>query len=157
MNKAGLSPSEQEMVKNEILHREAKINREVRTKISIRDFIPIKIIGKGAFGEVRLVRNKNTGEVLALKKMKKSDMISKHQVQHVKAEKEVLSQALNPWVVDLRYSFQVRIFKCSKLQDNKYLYLAMEYLAGGDLMTLLIKREILSEPDSRFYIAEIVF
>jgi serine/threonine kinase 38 len=108
MNKAGLGPNEQEMIKNEILHREAKINREARTKISIRDFIPIRIIGKGAFGEVRLVRNKNSSEVLALKKMKKSEMISKHQVQHVKAEKDVLAQAYNPWVVELRYSFQVK-------------------------------------------------
>jgi len=110
MSKAGLGPMEQEIVKKEILHREAIINREVRTKMSIRDFIPLKIIGKGAFGEVRLVRNKNNGEVLALKKMKKTEMINKHQVGHVKAEKEVLSLAQNPWVVELRYSFQVFLY-----------------------------------------------
>ena len=76
--------------------------------MSIRDFLPVKIIGKGAFGEVRLVRNKNTGEVLAMKKMKKTEMVAKHQVQHVKAEKEVLAMAQNPWIVELRYSFQVK-------------------------------------------------
>jgi len=147
MNKAGFSPAEQEMIKKEILHREAMINREGRTKMTIRDFVPVKVIGKGAFGEVRLVRSKNTGEVLAMKKMKKSEMVAKHQVQHIKAEKDVLSLAQSPWVVELRFSFQ----------DARFLYLVMEYLPGGDLMTLLIKKEILSEEESRFYIAEIVF
>jgi serine/threonine kinase 38 len=146
MNKKGLSPEEQEMIKKEILSQERKLRRESRTKINIRDFIPIKIIGKGAFGEVRLVRAKKTGEVLAMKKMKKSEMVAKHQVQHIKAEKEVLSIAHNPWVVELHYSFQ----------DEKYLYLGMEYLPGGDLMSLLIKKEILSEDESRFYTAEMV-
>lgn len=117
-----------------------------RTKMSIRDFLPLKIIGKGAFGEVRLVKSKKKGEILAMKKMKKSEMVAKHQVQHIKAEKDVLAMAQNPWIVELRYSFQ----------DEKFLYLVMEYLPGGDLMTLLIKKEILSEEDSRFYIAEIV-
>ena len=117
MSKAGLSPAEQEIIKKEVIHIEAGLNREryttvsrnliSRTKMSIRDFLPVKIIGKGAFGEVRLVRNKKTGEVLAMKKMKKSEMIAKHQVQHIKAEKEVLSMAQNPWIVELRYSFQV--------------------------------------------------
>ncbi len=114
--------------------------------MSIRDFLPLKIIGKGAFGEVRLVKSKKKGEILAMKKMKKSEMVAKHQVQHIKAEKDVLAMAQNPWIVELRYSFQ----------DEKFLYLVMEYLPGGDLMTLLIKKEILSEEDSRFYIAEIV-
>lgn len=142
----GLSPEEQEMIKKEILAQERKIRRESRTKMNIRDFVPIKIIGKGAFGEVRLVRAKKTGEILAMKKMKKSEMVSKHQVQHIKAEKEVLSIARSPWVVELRYSFQ----------DERYLYLGMEYLPGGDLMSLLIKKEILSEDESRFYTAEMV-
>eukprot|EP00826_Nyctotherus_ovalis_P056073 TRINITY_DN7508_c0_g1_i1.p4 TRINITY_DN7508_c0_g1~~TRINITY_DN7508_c0_g1_i1.p4 ORF type:complete len:152 (-),score=65.70 TRINITY_DN7508_c0_g1_i1:1293-1748(-) len=146
MNKMGLSGEEQELIRKEILAQESKIRRESRARMNIRDFIPIKIIGKGAFGEVRLVRVKKTSEILAMKKMKKSEMIAKRQVQHIKAEKEVLSIARSPWVVELRYSFQ----------DDKYLYLAMEYLPGGDLMSLLIKKEILSEEESRFYTAEMV-
>lgn len=142
----GLSGEEQELIRKEILAQESKIRRESRARMNIRDFIPIKIIGKGAFGEVRLVRVKKTSEILAMKKMKKSEMIAKRQVQHIKAEKEVLSIARSPWVVELRYSFQ----------DDKYLYLAMEYLPGGDLMSLLIKKEILSEEESRFYTAEMV-
>ena len=68
----------------------------------------------------------------------------KNQVQHVRAERDVLVKAKNNWIVELKYSFQ----------DEKHLYLVMEFLAGGDLMTLLMKKDILSEEESRFYIAE---
>ena len=107
MNRLQLSNQEQEMIKKEILHREAMINREGRIQVTVQDFVPIAIIGKGAFGEVRLVRYNKSHEVLAMKKMKKSEMICKHQVQHVKAERDVLAKAANPWIVDLRVSFQV--------------------------------------------------
>ena len=85
-----------------------------RGKLSIKEFMSEAIIGKGAFGEVRLVRHKKTGEILAMKKMKKTEMIAKNQVAHVKAEKDVLSQAKSTWVVDLKYSFQVL---------HKYIYI----------------------------------
>lgn len=65
---------------------------------------------------------------------------------HVRAERDILSQAKNPWVVELKCSFQ----------DEKFLYLVMEFLQGGDLMTLLMEKDILSEEDSRFYIAETI-
>jgi serine/threonine kinase 38 len=57
-----------------------------------------------------------------------------------------LAQSNNPWIVELKYSFQ----------DDKNLYLVMEFLAGGDLMTLLMREDIISEEYSRFYIAELV-
>ena len=59
------------------------------------------------------MRNKKTKEVLAMKKMRKSEMITKHQVQHVKAEKEVLARAQNLWIVDLKCSFQVNSISSS--------------------------------------------
>ena len=73
-------------------------------------------------------------------------MHKKNQVLHVRAERDVLSQAKNPWIVDLKFSFQ----------DNKYLYLGMEFLPGGDLMSLLMVRDILPELDAKFYAAELV-
>lgn len=63
--------------------------------------------GKGAFGEVRICKCKKTGEIVAVKKMKKSEMVFKNQVNHVRAERDVLAQANIPWIVDLKYSFQV--------------------------------------------------
>lgn len=78
--------------------------------------------------------------------MKKQDMLAKNQLGHIRNERNVLSEGDNPWIVDLKCSFQ----------DEKFLYLVMEYLAGGDLMTLLMKKDILEEEMAKFYIAEIV-
>jgi serine/threonine protein kinase len=50
----------------------------------------------------------------------------------------VLANSNNPWIVKLNFSFQ----------DNNNLYLVMEYLAGGDLMSLLIKRDIFTEKEA---------
>jgi len=65
-------------------------------------------------------------------------------VQHIRAERDVLALSDNQWVVKLHFSFQ----------DDKNLYLVMEYLPGGDLMTILMKYDILTEEQTRFYIAE---
>lgn len=118
-------------------------SRSKRTTID--DFETIQVIGRGAFGEVHVAREKSTGKVFALKKMKKGEMLKKNQVAHIRAERDILTQADNPWVVHLQFSFQ----------DSKYLYLVMEYLQGGDLMTILMKYDILTEEQTRFYIAEV--
>ena len=144
MTELQLTVTEKNLIKHEIMHKEAIIQREQRQKIGITDFEPISIIGKGAFGEVRVVRHKKTNEVLALKKMNKSEMILKNQMQHIKAERDILANSINPWIVGLKYSFQ----------DDFFLYLVMEYLPGGDLMNLLIKKNVLSEEEARFYTAE---
>lgn len=104
------------------------------------------IIGKGAFGEVRVCRHKQTNEIVAIKKMRKDEMYKKNQILHVRAERDVLSEAKIPWIVELRYSFQ----------DEVYLYLVMEYCPGGDLMSLLINKDILTEDEARFYVAELI-
>jgi serine/threonine kinase 38 len=71
----------------------------------VRDFEPLKIIGRGAFWEVRVCRNKKTAEVVAIKKMKKTEMIYKNQVAHVRAERDILALAKNDWIVELKCSF----------------------------------------------------
>ena len=73
----------------------------------MKNFTPLSIIGRGAFGEVRLCRWNETKELVAVKKMKKSEMIYKNQVTHIRAERDVLASADIPWIVDLKCSFQV--------------------------------------------------
>lgn len=73
-------------------------------------------------------------------------MIFKNKVIQAREEKDILANAANLWIVGLHCSFQ----------DEKNLYLVMEYLPGGDLMNLLIRRDILTEDEARFYIAEIL-
>ena len=119
--------------------------RKTRKKMSIREFQPLTIIGRGAFGEVRICRQKSTGTIVAIKKMRKEEMLKKNQLMHVRTEKEIMT-ANNPWIVNLKYSFQ----------DDYFLYLVMDYLPGGDLMNLLMKRDILTEDEARFYTAEMI-
>lgn len=127
--------------------KESDFLRLRRVRMGASDFATIKVIGKGAFGEVRLVQKIDTGKIYAMKSLRKSEMLRKDQLAHVKAERDVLAESSSSaWVVQLFFSFQ----------DNVYLYLIMEFLPGGDLMTMLIKYDTFSEDVSRFYMAECV-
>ncbi|CAD7702971.1 unnamed protein product [Ostreobium quekettii] len=142
-----LSEEEKREVLGAYQQKESEIARLRRAKISVDNFEALTIIGRGAFGEVRIVREKaGQGRLLAMKKLRKADMVRRGQVEHVKAERNVLAEVHNPFVVTLYYSFQ----------DADYLYLLMEYLPGGDIMTMLMRKDILTEEETRFYIAETV-
>ncbi|KAL8498065.1 hypothetical protein ACS0TY_021410 [Phlomoides rotata] len=130
----------------ELERKETEYMRLKRHKISVDDFELLTIIGRGAFGEVRLCREKKTGDIYAMKKLKKSEMLSRGQVEHVKAERNLLAEVASYYIVKLYCSFQ----------DAEYLYLVMEYLSGGDIMTLLMREDTLTETVARFYIAESV-
>ena len=84
---------------------------------------------------MRLVQKRDTGHVYAMKILRKSAMVEKEQVAHVRAERDILVEADHQWVVKMFYSFQ----------DVGNLYLIMEFLPGGDMMTLLMKKDTLSE------------
>jgi serine/threonine protein kinase len=73
-------------------------------------------------------------------------MFQKNQIMHVRTEKEILTSARSEWVVNLRYSFQ----------DDYFLYLVMDFLPGGDFMSLLMKKDILTEDEAKFYTAEMI-
>ncbi|PYI12465.1 serine/threonine protein kinase [Aspergillus sclerotiicarbonarius CBS 121057] len=141
-------PKETKCKEAEVLaKKESNFLRFLRTKETPQNFQTIKIIGKGAFGEVKLVQRKTDGKIYALKSLIKTEMFKKDQLAHVRAERDILADSKdNPWLVKLHASFQ----------DSAYLYLLMEFLPGGDLMTMLIKYEIFSEDITRFYMAEIV-
>jgi len=124
--------------------RESEFLRLRRSKLGAADFEALKVIGKGAFGEVRLVQKLDTGHIYAMKVLRKVDMVEKEQVAHVRAERDILVEADHQWVVKMFFSFQ----------DPVNLYLVMEFLPGGDLMTLLMKEDTLSEETTQFYMAE---
>ena len=131
----------------DVAQKEARFLRFLRSVESPGNFQTIKVIGKGAFGEVKLVQRKTDGKIYALKSLIKAEMFRKDQLAHVRAERDILADSKdNPWLVKLHASFQ----------DSAYLYMLMEFLPGGDLMTMLIKYEIFSEDITRFYMAEIV-
>ncbi|KAG0349058.1 hypothetical protein BG004_002258 [Podila humilis] len=146
----GLGISEQEKVvrRQEWMANETEYMRLLREKISVNSFFILKTIGHGAFGVVKLVQEKDTGLYFAMKVMRKADMLKKGQEGHVRAERDLMSAASESavWIVKLIYSFQ----------DADHLYLVMEYMSGGDLLNLLIEKDIFEEDFAKFYVAEMV-
>ena len=146
INSLDFCEEEKVKLKQEIFTQESSKYRFYREKQTIRDYESIAIIGRGAFGEVHVCRHKLTGEIVAIKKIKKEVLYLKNQVIHIRNEQIFMSKVKSPWIVELKASFQ----------DDDYLYLIMEYLPGGDLMNLFIKKDILTEDEARFYIAELI-
>ncbi|KAJ4774277.1 Serine/threonine-protein kinase CBK1 [Rhynchospora pubera] len=143
---AEISEEEQTNILKYFEKKETEYMRLQRHKMGVEDFEIVAMIGKGAFGEVRICKEKTTGNVYAMKKLKKSEMLRRGQVEHVKAERNLLAEVDSNCIVKLYCSFQ----------DSDYLYLIMEYLPGGDMMTLLMRKDTLTEDESRFYVAECV-
>ena len=130
--------------KKEFAEKEMIFKRNKRRTVRPEQFEKIKIIGRGAFGEVWLVRDKEDKQIYAMKVLKKKDLVTKGQILNTLIEKDFLSQNENPWSVQLYFAFQ----------DQKRLYLVMEYLPGGDIMKLLMNRGVLTETETKFLIAE---
>ena len=106
MGKLGIEEDVKNHFRSELHKIEQQNLKEYRRRLSTDDFESLAIIGRGAFGEVRLVRQKTSGEVYALKSMVKEAMVRKNQVGHVRAERDVLAIADNPWIVKLQNTFQ---------------------------------------------------
>ncbi|CAG8735691.1 7002_t:CDS:2, partial [Acaulospora morrowiae] len=142
------SDQDKREIRQEWLNLESDYMRLLRKKITINAFHIIKTVGHGAFGVVKLVREKNTGILYAMKIMRKADMLKKGQEGHIRAERDLLTAAAESaqWIVKLIYSFQ----------DADHLYLVMEYMPGGDLLNLLIERDVFAENFAKFYVAQMV-
>ena len=112
MAKMNLPSSEQEKIMD-------KFRTEFghKKKMQASDYNVMKIVGRGAFGEVRVcsLKNDKSGKILAMKVMKKDEMIKKNQVAHIRAERDVLAQSENPWIVKLFHSFQDSKNLCTSL------------------------------------------
>uniref|UniRef100_A0A2N9EQ46 non-specific serine/threonine protein kinase n=1 Tax=Fagus sylvatica TaxID=28930 RepID=A0A2N9EQ46_FAGSY len=143
---ADVSEEDQNNLLKFLEKKETEYMRLQRHKMGADDFELLTMIGKGAFGEVKVCREKTTGHVYAMKKLKKSEMLRRGQVEHVKAERNLLAEVDSNCIVKLYCSFQ----------DDEFLYLIMEYLPGGDMMTLLMRKDTLTEDEARFYVAETV-
>ncbi|CAH8391712.1 unnamed protein product [Eruca vesicaria subsp. sativa] len=138
--------AEQDISADEDIMKTSPLNARAKDRTSIDDFEIIKPISRGAFGKVFLARKIATGDLFAIKVLKKADMIRKNAVESILAERNMLISIRNPFVVRFFYSFTCR--------EN--LYLVMEYLNGGDLFSLLGNLGCLDEDMARIYIAEVV-
>lgn len=92
-------------------------------KMTIDDFKLLKVIGEGSYGLVMLVREIQTGEVFAIKMLKKKHLEKRNQVVHTLTERQVLEMVKHPFIINLKYAFQ----------NAKKLYFVLEYCPGGEL------------------------
>ncbi|KAI8818964.1 kinase-like domain-containing protein [Fimicolochytrium jonesii] len=114
---------------------------------NLDDFHIVRRVGKGGFANVFLVRLKHsTGRYYALKAIKKHDVVKMKQDKQVMNEKNILRNIDHPFIVELYHTFQ----------NPTYLFMTMEYVAGGDLFSYLRKAQRFSEEASRFYVSEVL-
>uniref|UniRef100_A0A8C7B786 Citron Rho-interacting kinase n=1 Tax=Neovison vison TaxID=452646 RepID=A0A8C7B786_NEOVI len=114
---------------------------------SAKDFEVRSLVGCGHFAEVQVVRERATGDIYAMKVMKKKTLLAQEQVSFFEEERNILSRSTSPWIPQLQYAFQ----------DKNNLYLVMEYQPGGDLLSLLNRYEDqLDENMIQFYLAELI-
>ncbi|KAI9719505.1 MAG: hypothetical protein M1828_006212 [Chrysothrix sp. TS-e1954] len=126
------------------LGRERAHLRKRRTRLRSGDFHILTQVGQGGYGQVYLATKKDTREICALKVMSKKLLFKMDEIRHVLTERDILTNANSEWLVRLLYAFQ----------DDRSIYLAMEYVPGGDFRTLLNNTGVLHNRHARFYIAE---
>lgn len=114
--------------------------------ITKMDFICECIIGKGGFGRVWRVQFRRSYQVLAMKEMEKTKIISKKSVNSVLNERKLLAMLKHPFIVNIQYAFQ----------DFEKLYLVMDLMVGGDLRFHIGKHKTFNEATTKFFIACIV-
>jgi len=115
-------------------------------KLTPQDFEMQNVIGQGAFGKVFLVTKRDSGEVFAMKVMRKDKILERDHGEYIKAEREVLTAVVHPYIVTLQYSFQT----------SSKIYLLLDFINGGHLFFQLFREGIFTEDLARLYTAEIV-
>nr|BAR42588.1 gag : akt fusion protein [Feline leukemia virus] len=115
-------------------------------RVTMNEFEYLKLLGKGTFGKVILVKEKATGRYYAMKILKKEVIVAKDEVAHTLTENRVLQNSRHPFLTALKYSFQTHDRLC----------FVMEYANGGELFFHLSRERVFPEDRARFYGAEIV-
>ena len=109
--------------------------------ISIEDFELLKILGKGTFGTVFLGLKKGSTKLFAIKRINKSEIVQNSQLDHTKAEKEIMSHVNHKFLVSLEYAFQT----------GTNLYFVVEFMKGGELTNYVRREKRFNEKQARFY------
>jgi serine/threonine protein kinase len=124
-----------------------QLDKELKpNKITIEDFLLLKLIGKGSYGKVYLVKKKEDEKIYAMKILKKKEMMLRHQVLHIKTEKRILETIKHPFIINLECAFH----------NKQKLYLITEFIPGGELFFHLSRVERFNEASAKFYAAQMV-
>uniref|UniRef100_A0A8C9ZPP2 protein kinase C n=1 Tax=Sander lucioperca TaxID=283035 RepID=A0A8C9ZPP2_SANLU len=130
------------------IQKDTEIREEEQFHFSLQDFKCVAVLGRGHFGKVLLAEYKSTGEMFAIKALKKGDIVARDEVDSLMCEKRIF-EAVN----SVRHPFLVNLFAC--FQTQEHVCFVMEYAAGGDLM-MHIHADVFSEPRAIFYAACVV-
>ena len=115
-------------------------------KLSFHDFEKLKVLGKGSFGEVLLVRLKANGKLFAMKILAKNKVKLRRQEVHTKTERDLMVKINCPFIVSIKFAFQ----------DAVNLYIITEFMQGGEMFFHLHRERKFSEEKTRFYVVEMV-
>jgi serine/threonine protein kinase len=121
------------------------IKGEPRRKVGIDDFELVRVIGKGSFGKVTLVKKKSNAQYYAMKVLTKAQLHKSKQVEHTRTERRVLGSVTHPFIVSMHFAWTT---------EHK-IFFVMDYCPGGELFFHLSARKRLPEFMARFYAAEI--
>jgi serine/threonine protein kinase len=122
------------------------MDKKSKKKLTVEDFDLLKVLGKGGFGKVMLVKLKSdpSGELLAMKSLRKAALIKRKQLEHTETERKIAQTIQHPFLVNLRYAFQT--------VDK--LYLVLDYMGGGEIFFWLQKQRRFSKNRVRLYMAQ---
>lgn len=127
--------------------REMALLENISNKaFKLEEFNIIKTIGKGSFGKVLLVYNKQVDKYFAMKILKKEFIKQKQQIDHTKAERIILEKIKHPFIIKLSSAFQ----------NDESLYMLTEFMAGGELFYHLHKERCFKEDRAKFYLCELI-
>ena len=123
-------------------------SQALNVKVSYNDFIPIKLLGRGSFGEVILVRLKANNKVYAMKMLNKMVLKIKKQEFHIKTERDLMVKVHCPFIVNIKTAFQ----------DTNKLYIVSEFMQGGDMFFHMYngQNKVFNNEKTKFYIMELV-
>jgi len=113
-------------------------------KLGIKDFTMIRLLASGGFAQVWLAKKKSTGDVMAVKAMRKEHLRNTDQVTSINVEHAILAKHDSEFLVRAFYSFR----------SAHHVYFALEYMPGGDLSSMLAECGCIAEPSAAFYVAE---
>uniref|UniRef100_A0A8C2HZ07 protein kinase C n=1 Tax=Cyprinus carpio TaxID=7962 RepID=A0A8C2HZ07_CYPCA len=122
--------------------------KQKKTPLSLQDFRLIAVLGRGHFGKVLLAEYKKSGNMYAIKALKKGDIVARDEVESLMCEKRIFET-----VNSAQHPFLVNLFAC--FQTPEHVCFVMEYTAGGDLM-MHIHADVFTEPRAVFYAACVV-
>ena len=115
-------------------------------KLKTEDFEKYKLIGKGSFGDVFLVKFKSNNQFYAMKILDKKTVVSYNQEEHTKSERDLMVKVDNPFIIDIKFAFQ----------DKQNLYLLTEFMPGGELFFHLYREKRFNNDKAKFYAIEII-